>query len=138
LAGCAGGRTRGQMRELRDSKSKLGELARTGGCASPDEIVNCSRVVLEVVDSERERHSLARTEGVDEEWKGRTTRVLEKERRTACFRCPVGDGSDLEQRVGSTPDTHKLATLFERTNERAHSVPRHGKSALRAIFDDAF
>jgi hypothetical protein len=126
------------MRELGYSKGKLRELAGAGRGSCADEVFDRARVGFEVVYAERKRHAFARSEGVDEEGKWRATRVLEKKRRPICLRRPVGDGGDLEHRVDATPDAHQLAALLERTNERAHSVPRHGVSALRAIFDDAF
>ncbi len=108
---------RWNVRELGDLRSQREEVTRVRRGAGADQLAERLRVNLEVVDSQRQRHPLARAVPVDEEGKARATHVLEEERRASGLHRPIGDGSDLEVRIDLTRNSREPPPLFERARE---------------------
>ncbi len=99
------------------------------GALRVHELGDGARVLFEVLDAQSQGHPLPRAERVDEERERRAGDVLEEKRRPARLHDAVGDGGDLEAWVDAAPDAHELRALLERTNERAHAVPRHRRAS---------
>ena len=116
-------------RDVGEPRQALRELGRCDHAARRvrlQERAQGSRVLLEVVYTQGQRHPGPRAVRVDEQREARPTHALEQQRGATRLGGAIGDRGELEVRVDRARDPHQLASRLQRLQEVPCAVEAHG------------